>query len=217
MIDFKKIDFKKIVTPFNFVLLGIIIVIAYAGYVGLKNKSTVSKIKEVAPGHVVKLAENPADLKVTLFYDYQCPFCYQIDPIVRQAAKNDGGVELLFKFLPYFGEKSEQMARMAYAAGQQDKFLEVHDYFLQSGNRTYDDEEIKIMSDELGLDFEKFKVDMDSNAAKAKIEENKDLAFRLNVIATPTLYIGDEFFIPEGKMPDVSKFEELFDQARQRL
>lgn len=218
MIDFiKKIDFKKIVTPFNFILVGIVVLTIYVIYNGFQNKATISKIKEVAPGHSVKLDQAPANLQVTLFYDYQCPFCYRIDPVVRDAAEKDGQVELLFKFLPYFGEKSEKMARMAYAAGQQGKFLEVHDYFMTGGNRAYDDQEIEIMSDELELDEEQFKADMESAAAKAKIEENKELAFRLNVLATPTLYIGNQFYVPEGQLPDSAKLQELFDDARQRL
>ncbi len=215
MIDFKKISFSKIVTPFNVVILGIAIVMLYAGYTVLQNRSTISKIKDVAPGHAVKVAEAPANLKVTLFYDYQCPFCAQIDPIVRDAAEQDGEVELLFKFLPYFGERSEQMALMAYAAGQQDKFLDVHDYFIRGGNRNYDEAEIKIMTDQLGLDADRFAQDMQSTAAKRKIEDNKNLAFRLNVLSTPTLYVGDQFYIPEGSMPDAAELQQLFNDARQ--
>ena len=217
MIDFRNINFSKIFTPFNFILVGIFATSLYAIYISYSNWATLNKITQAAPGHVIQVTEAPANLTVTLFYDYQCPFCYQIDPIVRTAAEQDGEVELLFKFLPFFGERSEKMGYMAFAAGQQGKFLEVHDYFIEHGNRPYEDEDIKEMTSALGLDHDRFVKDMNSSAAKQKIEENMSLAMSLGVYSTPTLYMARDFFVPQGGMPDEEKIKELFDQARQRL
>ena len=212
-----KLDVDKIITPFNLILVAIFATALYAAYMAYGNWVTLSKITDVAKGHRIQLAEAPANLQVTLFYDYQCPFCAQIDPIVREAAEKDGEVELLFKFVPFFGERSEKLARMAYAGGQQDKFLEVHNYLLEGGNRTYNDDEIRNMAQATGLDYNRFIMDMNSDAAKKKVNDNMELAMSLNIYSTPTLYMARDFFVPEGKMPTTSNIQALFNEARQRL
>ncbi len=212
-----KFDINKIITPFNLIIVAIAATSIYAAYTAYSNWATLNEMSHVAKGHRVQVAEQPANLQVTLFYDYQCGFCAQLDPIVREAAKKDGEVELLFKFLPFFGERSEKMGRMAYAAGQQNKFLEVHDYFLEGGNRAYDEEEIRNMTQELSLNYDQFMKDTNSAAAKQRIDDNMSLAMSLGIYSTPTLYMARDFFVPEGGMPDVNKIRELFDEARQRL
>ena len=213
-----KFDINRILSPFNLIIVAIAATALYAAYTAYNNWSTLNEMSRVAKGHRIQVADDQsANLQVTLFYDYQCIFCAQIDPIVREAAKKDGEVELLFKFLPFLGERSEDMARMAFAAGQQGKFLEAHDYLLHGGNRTYDEEEIRNMTTKLGLDYDKFIKDMNSKAAKQKIDENMNLAMSLGIYSTPTLYMARGFFVPEGGMPDVNKIRELFDEARQRL
>ena len=204
-------------TPFNIVLASIIVATFYAGYLAIWNWSTLRQLDQAAPGHRVTVSKTPVDLTVTMFYDYRCTFCYQIDPIIRAAAEQDGRVELLFKFLPSLGEESEYMARIAFAGGQQGKFLEVHDYIIEGGNRTYDESEIDTMCESLELDCERFKRDLESNAAKSKVKDNMDLALSLGAYSTPTLIIGNEFFIPTGQMPTEIEFQEMFQQARQNL
>ncbi len=213
----KRLKLSKIITPLNLVLAAIIIALIYMAYIQFYTWRTMAQMTKAAPGHIVKIDETQTtDLTVTLFYDYQCPFCIQIDPIIREAAAKDGKIELLFKFLPFFGDRSEQMAHMAFAAGKQDKFLALHDYFVAGGGRNYDDAEIQILTDELGLNHDQFVADMNSQAAKDKVQQNKDLAMDLRVYSTPTLYLGNTFYIPEGQMPNADELIELFNKARQR-
>jgi protein-disulfide isomerase len=207
-------SFLGYITPFNLILVAIATTALYGVYIGYSNWSTLRQLEQPAPGHLVKPSEKPANLTVIMFYDYRCPFCFQLDPIVRSAAERDGQVELLFKFLPSLGEASEYLARVAYAAGEEGKFLEAHDYIMQGGTREYNEAEIDTMAKSLGLDPAAFKKKIDSDAAKNKVKENMDLALKLGVYSTPTLIIGDTFFIPEVKMPDEAKILELFNRAR---
>ncbi|MCB9964157.1 MAG: DsbA family protein [Rhodospirillales bacterium] len=212
----KPSEWGKYITPFNLVLVAIAATALYAVVLSAQNWMTLRALQQSAPGHVIEAATKTSDLTVTMFYDYRCPFCYQIDPVIRAAAEADGKVELLYKFLPALGDESEHMARMAYAAGKQGKFLAVHDYFMKGAGRTYDDDEIKTMSDIIGLDYEQFLKDTDSAAAAKKVQDNMDLALSLGAYSTPTIVFGKDVYVPSGEMPDQKKFLELFAQARQK-
>lgn len=136
--------------------------------------------------------KGPADAPVTmtLFTDFECPYCRQIVPLLEEVLeKNPKTVKLAFKNMPLRMHRfAEPAARAALAGHEQGKFWEFHDrlFALPKVN----DEAIRNIATDLQLDMEKFERDMASPEIQAKIQ--KDIADGQNagVSGTPTVFIN---------------------------
>lgn len=137
--------------------------------------------------------KGPANAKVTVveFSDFQCPFCKRGKDVMDQllqAYPND--VKVVFKNLPlHIHDEAAPAAKAALAAGKQGKFWEMHDALFakqgELGEKLYLEEAKK-----LGLDLEKFKNDMASEAIAKQIEAEAALAGDLGITGTPCFFVN---------------------------
>ena len=66
---------------------------------------------------------NPkGDITIVEYYDYRCPFCKKVNPVIQKVVKDDGHIRLVFKDWPVFGDVSVYAARLGLAAKYQDKY-----------------------------------------------------------------------------------------------
>jgi protein-disulfide isomerase len=133
-----------------------------------------------------------APVTITMFSDFQCPFCAQATPIVDEVLKAyPKDVNFVMKQFPLkqIHPQAEPAARAALAAGKQGKFWEMHDE-LYKNSRTLSPETFKRLAEELGLDVQKFQADMDSEALKKQVDEEFTLGQKVNVRGTPTFFIN---------------------------
>ena len=67
---------------------------------------------------------NPAgDVTVVEFFDYRCPHCRRMAPVIKTLLTEDPRVRLVYKELPILGEESVLAARAALAARGQGKYV----------------------------------------------------------------------------------------------
>ncbi len=52
-----------------------------------------------------------AEFTIVEFFDYQCPYCKQIRPVVEQVVKEDGKIRLVLKDWPIFGDTSRDWSK----------------------------------------------------------------------------------------------------------
>lgn len=137
-------------------------------------------------------AENPIATFV-VFTDFQCPYCkkaeQKLDAILRQYPQETA---LIFKNFPIASlhPQADIAARAAFAAGQQEKFWEMHDVLFSASGSELSRERIDEMAAGLGLDLEKFQEDFESTAATEAIDSDRKLGEQLGVKGTPTLFIN---------------------------
>lgn len=158
-----------------------------------------------------------ADLEVVEFIDYACPFCQQIHPTIIEAVQRDGRVRYLPKPLPVLGnERSANAAIMAYAAGQQGKFFELHDIIIRDFASFDDAKAIQVMRD-LGIDADQLKRDALGKQTRRMLSENGELYQSYDTGATPTFVFGGHtVYVPKGTMPTADDFLRMFNEARQK-
>jgi len=133
-----------------------------------------------------------APVVVTLFSDFQCPFCAQVSPLVDQVMKAyPKEVKFVYKEFPLVTIHQNAMpaARAALAAGKQGKFWDMHDK-LFSNQRALQPDNLKQYAKEIGLDVAKFERDMKSPEVQKEIDEDVKLAQQSQVSGTPTLFIN---------------------------
>lgn len=141
-----------------------------------------------------------ASAKVTIveYGDFQCPACGAVDPTVKKIVQEyKNKVYYVFRNFPLPMHANAQLAaQAAYAAGQQNKFWEMHtklyekqsEWGEKSGGQTK--ELIVGYAKELGLDISRFTVSVDGNAGSDKIQKDQNDGYKSGVDSTPTFFIN---------------------------
>ena len=137
-----------------------------------------------------------APVTIYEFSDFQCPHCRMAAPYLKKIVDDSNGkVKLVFKQYPLPGHpKAREAAKAAVAADRQGKFWEMHDRIfknqakLQAAN--FED-----YASDLGLDVERFRVDVKSKEVEAKIEADRAEGKKAGVDSTPSIYVNDRRFV----------------------
>ena len=105
-------------------------------------------------------------------------------------AEYEGKIRLVIKNYPYkYRDYSHIAAEASLAAADQGKYWEMHDLLLERSPKLDRDSLIRY-GEELGLDMQQFVGDLDSMRHKELIEQDKELAFSLDLYNTPTYFIN---------------------------
>ncbi|GIG88377.1 Na(+)/H(+) antiporter NhaA 2 [Plantactinospora endophytica] len=135
----------------------------------------------------------PADASVTVveYGDFQCPYCGQAEPVVRELL-TDADLRYVWRHLPLTDvhPQAQLAAEAAEAAAAQGAFWEMHDLLLdhQDGLRT---EDLVGYAGELGLDQEQFQEDLATHDHAARVAHDVESADVSGVSGTPTFFIND--------------------------
>jgi Na+/H+ antiporter NhaA len=135
----------------------------------------------------------PAKAPVTVveYGDFECPYCGQAEPVVREILADYGDVRYVWRHLPLndVHPHAQLAAEGAEAAAIQGKFWEMYDQLLTHQGRLTAEDLIQYAG-ELGLDTEKFAKDLAMQAGAARIAEDVDSADLSGVSGTPTFFIN---------------------------
>ncbi len=156
-------------------------------------------------------AEEPV-LQVIKFSDFQCPFCGQAHPLLKQLITEHGDqAQLVYKHYPLTQIHPEAMpaARASWAAQQQGKFWEYQDELFNKqgflGEALY-----VSTAEKLELDLEQFNQDRQSRAARQAVNQDLQLGRRLGVRSTPTLLVNGTLI---RGVPSLQDFETFLAQV----
>ena len=135
----------------------------------------------------------PADAPITLveYGDYECPYCGQAEPVIRELLADFGDVRYVWRHLPLSDvhPQAQLAAEAAEAAAAQGKFWEMHDLLLahQQELRVRD---LVRYAEQLGLDVERFREDLRRRRYDRRVAEDVESADLSGVSGTPTFFIN---------------------------
>jgi Na+/H+ antiporter NhaA len=136
----------------------------------------------------------PKEAPVTLveYGDLECPYCGQAEPVVRELLRDFGDLRYVWRHLPLTDvhPRAQLAAEATEAAANQGKFWELHDLLLEHQDALRPPDLVRY-AEELGLDVERFKKDLESHAGGARIADDVDTADLSGVSGTPTFFIND--------------------------
>jgi len=132
------------------------------------------------------------DVVLIEFMDYNCGFCRNAYSTLRDLYE-EADIEVRFVEFPVLGPASILAAQAALAAEKQGKYLEFHDALMSLETRINDEEMILATAEEVGIDVEKMKQDMQAPEIRQMIEDNFQLAENLGVQGTPAIFVGETF------------------------
>lgn len=135
---------------------------------------------------------NPdGDVAIVVFFDYNCPYCRSMAPVLSQALDADGKVRVVYKDWPILGPGSVFAARAALAAHKQGMYEAFHDAMMNSTQPATESRVIEVAR-AIGLDIERLERDMTSDDVLRAIARTDEIARALGMTGTPTYVIGDE-------------------------
>lgn len=150
------------------------------------------------------------DVTMVEFFDYNCPYCRQVAPIMTQAAADDPQLRIVYKEFPILGPASVFAAKAALAAHRQGKYLEFHKALFNAKTRVTEAIVLKVAA-EAGLDVPRLKNDMQQPDIQASIDRNTELAQALKITGTPGFVVGDQIF---PGATDLATMKKLIERAR---
>jgi Na+/H+ antiporter NhaA len=128
---------------------------------------------------------------VVEYGDFECPYCGEAEPAIRELLAGSGDVRYVWRHLPLPGvhPHAELAALGSEAAARQGRFWEMHDLLLaHQGALTRRD--LAGYAAQLGLDTARFGADLRREAGAAKIAADADSADLSGVSGTPTFFIN---------------------------
>jgi len=139
-----------------------------------------------------------ANSKVVLieFSDFQCPYCAEAHDTLKQfILKHQNQVALVYKHYPITQIHTEAMsaATAAWAAHQQNKFWQYHDYLFTHQDQLGEDLYLQAAK-YLDLDLAKFEQDRKSQGAITAVQKDMELAEKIGVSGTPFFVMGEDTF-----------------------
>jgi Na+/H+ antiporter NhaA/protein-disulfide isomerase len=128
--------------------------------------------------------------------DFECPYCGQAEPAVRELFREQASLRFVFRHLPLteVHQHAQLAAEGAEAADKQGAFWEMHDMLMDHQGALTARDLIGYAGD-LGLDTERFAADLRKHVGSARIAEDVDSADLAAVSGTPTFFInGNRYY-----------------------
>jgi protein-disulfide isomerase len=160
---------------------------------------------ELANG--MKLGKDDAQLKLTVYEDFQCPFCLgytaRDEPALITEYVKTGKMQIIFAHLPILGTESTRAALASECAGQQNKFWQYHSKLFitqaEAGQATnektnvgrFADGKLKQFASDLGLDRTKFDACFTSPDTLKVVQDSQRRATQFGISSTPGFLIND--------------------------
>jgi protein-disulfide isomerase len=152
-----------------------------------------NRVYDLPAGDSAVLGPGEAPVTITIFTDYQCPFCSRFYPAAVEGQKAfSDKVRIVIKHFPLpFHDKAIPAAKAVLAAGEQGKFYEMSDLVFASAAALSDDK-FRELAGKAGLNVEKFLKDLKDNDAvyAKKIDADMELGGKADVHGTPTYFLN---------------------------
>jgi protein-disulfide isomerase len=160
--------------------------------------NVLSKERVLRDPEIPALGNPDGDITIVEYFDYRCPYCKKISPVLDQVLKDDAKVRLVLKDWPILGDPSGYAARLVQAAKYQDKYEAAHRALIGHGGRLTE----AVIEQALagaGLDVARLKADLAANkpAIEALLKRNNDQAEAFGFRGTPAFVVGT-FRVPGG-------------------
>lgn len=146
-------------------------------------------IPDVGRDHIKGSPDAP--LTLLEYGDYECPFCGQVQPVVREILRRlRDNLCFAFRHFPLTNvhPHSEHAAEAAEAAGAQGNFWDMHEMLFDNQD-ALEDVDLAEYAAELGLDEGRLLRELQAHSYAGRVREDFKSGVRAGVNGTPTFFI----------------------------
>ncbi|MEQ9319511.1 MAG: thioredoxin domain-containing protein [Polyangiaceae bacterium] len=173
--------------------------------------------KKTIPGpsaHTPTRGGARAKVTLTMFTDFQCPFCGRAVDTIKQVEKTYGKrVRIAFRHkpLPFHRQAmgAHEAAAEAFRQGGSDKFWSMYE-LLFADQKSLDRQTLEAHARSLGLNMSQFRRALDSGQHKKAIEKDIEISEDVDIRGTPAFVINGH--VVTGAQP-FAKFRKVIDRA----
>src|SRR5438552_5014315 len=133
-----------------------------------------------------------APIALVEYGDYECPYCGQAYPIVREIQKRLGArLRFVFRNFPLreMHPHAQHAAEAAEGAGSLGRFWEMHDALFEH-QRALDDKHLIEYARSIGIADARFQQELFAHAHAARVREDFMSGGRSGVNGTPTFFVN---------------------------
>jgi len=165
-----------------------------------QQQATLDKAAKAIPANIKVLAHDAQSpvtgnslgtVTVVQFFDYQCPHCKAMVPIIDGVILANKNVRIVNKEMPIFGPESEFAARAALAANKQGKYSAFHHALMKTEGHLSNQQVLDIAKS-VGIDTNKMQAVMNSADISTELKETGMLAQSLGLAGTPAFVVLTE-------------------------
>jgi protein-disulfide isomerase len=157
------------------------------------------------------LGGDDAALRVIVFYDYNCPYCVIEETTLHEAMEGRADVRVVIRPVPFLGEDSFAMAKLATAAARMGLFPEFHDVVFNTQGKMDVDRAIDVLDAADLPVIEMLRLSDDAEIVEA-IEYNQKLAIEVGAHYVPSFVIGRRLYMPMDHDTRAEEFVRMFDE-----
>jgi Na+/H+ antiporter NhaA len=132
-----------------------------------------------------------APVTVVEYGDFECPYCGQAEPVVRELLRDFGDIRYVWRHLPLndVHAHAQLAAEASEAAAEQGAFWEIYDLLLANQDHLAA-ADLMGYAEQIGLDVERFADDLENHTGAARVAEDVDGADLSSVSGTPTFFVN---------------------------
>ncbi|MBH88152.1 MAG: hypothetical protein CMJ12_03225 [Pelagibacterales bacterium] len=127
------------------------------------------------------------------FFDYNCGYCKKSLDAITELLRSEFDLKVSFREYPILSPSSRTAAKAALAAKKQGKYFALHSALMSMQGNLNEDKIFKAASN-LEININKLKEDMNKMDIEQILQENEDLARKLNIRGTPTFIINGKLY-----------------------
>lgn len=204
-------------TELGRLLLTVLMLTLYADIANAQDSRRVppAMLQTIVAGHLPTPPVGPAEGDVTVveYFDYDCPVCRHLEPLLRQLVASDPEVRIVRKDWPVFGEASEYAAYCSYAAAREGKYPAAHDALIASRQDLDSKADVQRVLRAAGFDVQKLDADIQLHAKEygEVLARNRRETEALGLQGTPGVIVGSQLVLGGIDYPGL---ERLVLQAR---
>lgn len=136
------------------------------------------------PYHAAWAGAADGDVVMVQFFDYACPYCHQINGDVERLLREDPRLKVVWREYPVLGPNSEAAAVASMAAAEQGRWRQFHAGMFALGRPT--DAVLQQVLRQTGVT-----TSAPTDAMRAEVTRNSEMARAIGATGTPTFVIGD--------------------------
>jgi NhaA family Na+:H+ antiporter len=138
-------------------------------------------------------SKGPLEAKAVIveYGDYECPHCRLVHHDIKAVQKHlDERICYVFRHLPIstVHPQAQLAAEAAEAAAAQGKFWEMHNALFENDDLSR--RNILHLAEEIGLDLERFREELDNHIYADRVAEDFESGIRSGVNRTPTFFVN---------------------------
>lgn len=156
---------------------------------------------------------NPkGDVTIVEYFDYQCPYCKKVHPVLEKVVKEDGNVRLVLKDWPVFGDVSVFASQAVLGAARIGKY-EIAMAALMKTPGKLSIEDVEKLLTGVGLTMKELAASVNKHieTISGLLDRNYAQALGFNFSGTPSFVIGTATF---AGVLDEKGFKDAISKAR---